>query len=267
MGDDEPYWPVDRSKDGTEGSPFAEGTAKPPRLSILHLMIVTFWTGIVFAVLKAIEQFSGDFLTSFSLLQSWGIFQGLMGGIALAGLTILIVHRRQHGPPLIHAPGHWLVLATAWQLVAYGLMLLMSLVIQSYLNWFQIVIFGVVMIGDFVVNVLAARWCRGTKMWRILFIARAVLSGAQFVSQGMMMLAFSIWNMDGTLISTFSVIAAIPQYAQLAMPVWLLTVVVLDCCKTRRDWIHWMGVALVLSSSAFMVVFYVVVMLAPQLLT
>ncbi len=229
-------------QDFTRAPPPTPERPEPPRLGILHLMVLTacvaLWMGILRALALTTE---GDVLTlgSDPYWATAGSLYGIGGGAALAGL-ILFFARRLRGFRFPVHPGEYLLLISAVSAtLQFGIITM--LVMTSFLddsselpNWFV----PILMLVAFAVNAVVFLWALvrvKIRRWRIYLLSIPVCHVAGY---GLMWMWFSIAR-PGPMADV------IQNLAPLAAGVVLLIVVMQDHFEGKRyPWSHWMGVAL-----------------------
>ena len=226
------------------GSPFAE-YYRPPRLGIIHLLAWTAATAVLLKFSMGMQMIGarGVASTSPELDIAFQAFRFLYSaahaaGIVGSGVLLLAMIRRLPGR---FQPGHWLVLietltALLW-LLSWGL----CVVLPETTGVTRGALFPWILVVDGLVAILcsggyfyAAVAFRGDKRWKICL---GVLAGVGLVGGlwyvGINVLGSPRWSFDFPL-------------GSLIVGLSLLVAVVVDLCRgPRRDWLHWLGVAIV----------------------
>lgn len=234
-----PFASTDPSGAPVEPTPSAE-QPQPPRLGILHLMVLTacvaVWMGAMRTIALAADQLTA--LGSDPFLAA-GTLNGIGGGVALSGLILLVSRRLRRIPFPVH-PGEYLLVMSAIGFIltsainAAFLLLLRTEPTSSTLWWLGM---GSV-IATFVVNAAVLIWAFvhvKTWRWRVFLLSIPV---CHVLGYGLMFTTAS-WGRPGPL---FFVIQGVTPFA---VSVVLSAVVIQDHLKGNRyPWSHWMGVAL-----------------------
>jgi len=234
------------------GSPFPE-YYRPPPLGIIHLLAWTAATAVLLRLSMAMEMIRGD-----RIPQGLAIFRQVVYFIystahaaGFVGACVLLLAKIRRLPGRLQ-PGHWLLLIAA-------LMSLLSLSIEaldilagaagfdgySVLTWYLAGL-GLVEILCAGLYLYATLKSKQGKRWRVCFASLAVVNSIQ----GLLYLGASLLDTPASL--TFS-----PFWSLIVGPVLLVTVV-LDLRRgPRRDWLHWLGVAILATGVAVSVAWWV----------
>ena len=193
-------------------------TIGPPRLA--HLLLWTFWSAAIFALIRV--RWQSDAITSPATIPA--VYGVLDGGI-LTGLCIVLWYWRSRRGYLV--PGHWVLLAKGAYVVA--------------LEALTAVLFSGIRVSDFPMWV----W------W--MFTLLPWICAACVYGFAAMRVREQHWSVCFALLS-FSVILAhillFPRAAHAVEAVGLLIMIILDSLwRIRRDWLHWLGMTLVLVTS------------------
>ena len=251
--------PADESPTPIDGSqsPFVS-FYKPPRLSIAHLLAWMAAAAVLLSIVASIDRWSdGVVLSNLSETGSGSIglaslvVELILFAAGIVGLGTIIRDRIRHilGPL---QPGHWIVLGQCTGqllglVVGLSLWLFVSstssvattgIVILAAKNFIPSLVIGVIYL-------LAARRCRNEKSWRLTFLMWAFSS--IFIS--ILALTFVLkevvnFGAGGMLVTIFAMGPAmvIPLIGAISFCI----AVIRDIQeKNRRDWIHWLGVAMV----------------------
>ncbi len=232
-------------------SPFVE-YYRPPRLGIIHLLAWMTATAIVlkidlaiFALNEAmISRLGIDLPQPSQLALVWAYavrtIYSIAQGAGLVGAAVLLrAWRRGMGGRL--QPGHWIVLIEALCLVASrGWELSLKVLIHDPWHTTPILVLVGLVAFFFIL-------CRGglylyvawrklrEKRWRRLFIVVGVLVLIEYVPYFVPVLLFRLQRFSLTVLMT------------LAFGMALAAVVTLDLrARCRRDWVHWLCVAILM---------------------
>jgi len=267
--------PADHSDDSVvpeihTGASFAPNSPQvdhyfcPPRLGISHLLI---WTAVVAVYLKlfvAVEAFHGETATQLQLPQAVSILlhmsmfvYSVTHAAAIVGVFILL-RAKIRGCPGRLQPGHWFVLAggvASLAILSSHLLLLAFMAkddsssVQSIVSWTTSV-FGVQMILQMGIYLCATWASKGSKRWQVPFalLATASLLHAFMIFGIRKLLMPLLWWIYVSL-GSFNVVDAVfvvRRVFSVAAIVILLVAVVLDLInRERRDWLHWVGIAVI----------------------
>ncbi len=245
-------------------APFApaEHYCCPPRLGISHLLI---WTAVVAVNMKLFMASGiprGDIAPqlpqALSILLHVNIFVfSATHAAAIVGIFILLRAKIRDRPARLQ-PGHWFVLAGG---VAFLVILSCSLLLsafrfvakddspfeQSIPSWFTAVsiVPTLLQIGIY----FWATWAsKGSKRWQVPFALLATASLLHIFTFGIRSLQM-LSNPSDLLPGLFFVMDAmlvVTRVVSVAAIVVLSAAVVLDLIhRERRDWLHWVGIAII----------------------
>jgi len=229
-------------QDFTRAPPPTADRPEPPRLGILHLMVLTacvaLWMGIMRGLVLAAEDDS-PVLGSIPFFATAGTLYGIGGGTALAGL-ILFIARRWRGFRFPVHPGEYLLVISAISVVLQAAVypIYLAMAHLEFLGESAMPFFVILPLATFVINAAFFVWALlGVKRrrWRIFLLSIPV---CHLVGYGLMWMWFSIARPGPQAY-------VIQSVAPLAAGVVLLIVVIQDHLEGRRyPWSHWMGIAL-----------------------
>ncbi len=238
------------------GAPISD-RPEPPRLGILHLMVLTacvaVWMGVTRIELLAAEELPAP--GSDPLLAAAVTLHGIGGGAALSGLILFVARRLRRIPFPIH-PGEYLLVMSAISVTlgsaVYPVFLLILRMATSGPTWWSMV--GV-WIVTFVVNAPVFIWTFvRVKIWRWRVFLLSIPI-CQVAGVGLMSLTSSVARPSATAF----MISSLPVAASIV----LLAVVVQDHLQGKRyPWSHWLGVALRLCLDAARIILVLWIMLA-----
>ena len=242
MHPDQPGQSPFASTDSTgAGTPLAD-RPEPPRLGILHLMVLTACVALWMGILRALALATGGDLSTLgsdSYQAMAGSLYGIGGGAGLAGL-ILFFARRLRGFRFPVHPGEYL-------LVISGISNTLWLAINPVYVWIahrgisgqpSMWVFWSVALAAFAINAAVFVWALvrvKIRRWRIFLLSIPVCHLAGY---GLMWMSVRI-------ASPGPMFYVIQNVAPLAAAVVLLIVVIQDHLEGKRyPWSHWMGIAL-----------------------
>jgi hypothetical protein len=237
------------------GSPFVE-YYRPPRLGIIHLLAWTAATAVLLKFSLAMEML-GD-TGGGSLPEGMSIFRQIVGFIystahaaGIVGAGILLLAKISRAPGRLQ-PGHWLLLVAtvAWFLFLsiQGVFVLAQsagLAGNSAFVWL-LAAFGAVEILCAALYFYAALAFRHGMRWTICFGLLTVvdaLLGLRYLCNPLLDFPWSLG---------FS-----PLWSLFVGLVLLVTVLVDLRHGPRRDWLHWLGIAIVATAVAISVAWWV----------
>lgn len=222
------------------GTPVADGP-EPPRLGILHLMVLTAcvaaWMGAMRSLVLAAE--GGTLLDSDPFLATAGTLYGIGGGAALAGLILLVARRLRRIRFPVH-PGEYLLtycaVGAVLQAAVYPIYLAMAHL--DFSSGSTMPFFVILPLATFVINVAFFIWALiGVKRrrWRVFLLSIPV---CHVVGYGLM-------GVTASLAGPGAIFYVVQNVAPLVASVVLAVVVIQDRLEGRRyPWSHWMGIAL-----------------------
>ncbi len=222
-----------------------------PRLGIIHLMAWTLGSALILALQRALDQKNGAAFANMQFAyHAVAALSAFARGAALGGLLLWVKRKLLGGAPFPVAPGHWLLLIggvlAAIEALGYGIMVTVQrwqerdfLNLNAYLTLQWIVyLMGTVLL------LLAYYFSRHTH-WRVVF---GGMAGMEFLLLGLAVVALiqvatsrfgwgGIWLFYlGRILITLNGLLAI------------VGVIGDGISRTRRDWLHWTGLATCLSS-------------------
>jgi hypothetical protein len=228
------------------GSPFAE-YYRPPHLGIIHLLAWTAATAVLLKFSMAMEMIQDT--GGSSMPPSMRVFQQIFGFIYstafAAGIvgTCIVLRAKMSRLPGRLQPGHWLLLiATVSSLLslarwAFYVLAETTGLVGSFSPSWILVLFGleeIICSGMYFGATLA---CRAAKRWKVCF---AVLAAVNFMrgvlSVGSVLLDSPSWAIS---------FSSLPLGSMIVGLVLLLAVLVDLRRGPRRDWLHWLGVAII----------------------
>ena len=240
--DTDPPQPPGQSPFGPRSS-FAEHY-RPPRLGIIHLLAWTAATAVLLKYSLAMEMIAetgGE-----SIRSSRDLFQEVSNfvssttiGAALVGACVLLLAKIRRLPGRFQ-PGHWLLLITALTTLLslsvsalYALARAADLADYSSLRWYFMA-YGLVWVIQAGMYFYAGRPSRGGRRWSICFAVLALVA-----------LVRGLWHVGNSLLDFLGSPFSFPLETLIVAPV-LLVVVLVDLRRgPRRDWLHWLGVAVI----------------------
>ena len=250
-------------------SPFAE-YYRPPRLGIIHMLAWMAATAIVLKIDLAIsvlyeagnsrlglDTSEASQLTVAWIYASWTI-NSMARGASLVGAAVLLrACYRGIGGKL--QPGHWIVLIEVLWFVAWMGRALIQGVLYNFDLWrhpiskrVDLVVFSFIVLCHVGLYLYVAWRNLREKRWRRLFIVVGVLALVQHAPYFVSLLLFRPqWFLPHllTALARGMALAAVVPHALTALAVGmaLAVVVTLDLrARCRRDWIHWLGVAILM---------------------
>ena len=213
----------------------------PPRLSILHLMLLTFCVAVALTFIRSVnrnaENLPGEIM---GIYWASAVIFSVTTGAAIGGTLVLGLHAVRIRRMPAWQPGHWLVIVT-------GVTTVLTIATQNVLEWTEdnSEVVNVARVSIALLECLAfsavaiAYW--GQQRWHAFFWGLAILNGLQTVFHAVLAFDPEPEHLPWTLNS-------ISQYGMGLLPFWLIVVCIRDrLVGSRRDWLHWLGVALVFS--------------------
>ena len=257
--------PVDESStpinDGM--SPFVS-FYQPPRLSIAHLLIWMAAAAVLMSITISIDRWTRDSAWSKLAESSEGAFSLvilIVGRILLAaglvGMVIVIRDRIRRVSGSLQ-PGHWIILASCTGRISQ---ILIQLILAPFLSIsnastgssalnmaLMATPFLAITLVVAVINLLAAKRCPAGRLWRSTFWMWSIITVLGVVMGGLVLMGIS-WSTHELGYTLFLLLAMGPVFLlSIASAVTFCIAVVRDLRnKERRDWIHWLGVAMVVS--------------------
>jgi hypothetical protein len=214
----------------------------PPRLGIIHLLAWITVAAVLFGIEKQAMSrdrgFFGAESTSF-LYHGLNFVQLTAISAAVTGMAVLLRwQRRAHPAPF--APGHWMLIWYCLSSVSNYALSMFWRIWQRSLDMYDVrsgellVEAVLVLIGAFQVIVLASAAIRykSVRGWRRIFILFAICTGLNTVA-----IFASSWSL---LFRGFAILGYVIAY-----PVFAIYSV-RDFFRVRRDWLHGLGVAVVI---------------------
>ena len=228
-------------------SPFVE-YLQPPRLGIIHLLA---WTAAMAVLMKfgqgmkmlqadAVSSLGPAYETMQSIMQS---AYAAVGAAGFVGAAILLMTKIRRTPGNFQ-PGHWILLVNAPVMLMYYLSFMLLAVwgrledrpVDFAWHLGTIALLSLLHAGGYIVAIWKARAPRRWKAYFLLLVLVLLLQSLIYLVVALtdrsILLSWG-WSMVWSAIGGIS----------------LLTVVLFDLLKrTRRDWVHWTGVAVVAAS-------------------
>ena len=244
------------------GSPFAAHYL-PPRLGIIHLLAWTAATALLVIFWMATTEMIGDdggdsIPRAIRVAQQvvWSIqLTALAAGLVGTGILLLAKIRRLRGR---FQPGHWLLLISTliWApslLVPWALFLLIGTPDSvdtpsaSSLVWISRTWNLVTTSTSFAAYFFATFVCKAGNRWRICFAVLAAFGLMQTFRYVGALFSVSLFWWTKPL-----------QYRSLIVGAVLLMAVLIDLRRgPRRDWLHWLGVAIIATGVLLSVAWWV----------
>jgi len=255
------------ASDQPGGSPFV-AFYRPARLGIIHLLAWTAVTAVLLSLTMSLRSLAGQ-PTGTRVVNSWSegfvtvywMVETIVMGAGLVGLFVL-ARDRFRGATGHLQPGHWLVLAQsapdAIRRFVYVTAMLMLLLGNTGMGSSPMM--WIARIPPFVSPLLACGFywagtvrCPAGRLWRWTLGMLAVNSGMSVC------LAASILALRGSWIRGFATIITtlgwVTGLIYLAGAFLLLVGAIRDLRRrNRRDWLHWLGVAMIASTVLFSLV-------------
>ena len=225
----------------------------PPRLGIIHLLA---WIGVSAVLLKVMAGagWFGHFPDHFSrwiriFFTTNGVIQMAKIAAGVVGISVILRARHRGIGGRLQA-GHWIVINTtvtaclslilvlAITMMEYWLKTLSS---RIYPSTYQIVLFSSMAAWQFI---LAALWvvvairAREPAYWKAVFVFLSVCS----IANGFMYFPIAFFS---SLASLFR----LPISASLTLIIIPVVVLVDSARRMKRDWIHWLGIAIIVLTS------------------
>jgi hypothetical protein len=231
-------------------SPFVD-QLRIPQFGILTLML---WTAATAALLSLNLTLAGDSIRHGPTAALWvqrvsQTIDAILLAAALVGSGVLI---RARCYTMLHRlqPGHWLVLIVSFEFVLHIAARLLYPVLQLNGIGSVPVIQGVAVVTTGLiaaVYVLAFLKLRDAKRWKILMGAKAI---AAIMTTLVLLVMLVLWLVSPSpypLATSLTWIFLFPSICSLAAFLMLPVVAGLDLFRHAvRDWLHWLGVAVVL---------------------
>lgn len=253
---------MNRSSAGADPSadapPFAPPVVylRPPRLGIIHLLAWTAATAVILKLFTAGREIAGTFdvPVAFEVLgwatetvTSTAIGAGIVGASVIAG-------GRMRGIPGRLQPGHWFVLIHTLTTLAAWLPSTAVLVHgafegranDTFASWCCATA-SIMALLRIVAYFFVARWMQDAWPWKSATRIMAAMGLAQaigmsgFISVILKLSPFALAAIWPIMVSSTLIVAAIIDFRGGA----------------RRDWVHWLGVALLVESSVYQTVWLV----------
>ncbi|MGO8690847.1 MAG: hypothetical protein ACLQLG_14590 [Thermoguttaceae bacterium] len=235
----------------------ADDHIQPPRLSILHLLLWTTVAAVLFkfnmavaaVVLRAMAGMHGKMVATSIVNRVIAPTRVIMYAAGLVGLGILIVSKIRGRRGRLQ-PGHWMLAVEASLYAGVRVpevaLLLTSMVHQGapfrfqswymYFTWIPLVAACLCRAGFYF---WASHRTTDGRRWTALFACLAVLA-----------VIVALWPAVPWVLVTGGRFGMLRLVARLPIPVnavlcsTLLVVILLDV-RVPRDWLHWLGIALV----------------------
>jgi hypothetical protein len=224
-----------------------------PPLSIAHLLVWTAGTAVILAVGRVYFTFTElpeSFRTYFNVQQ---LVYSPLAGAAVSSLILLVYRRLTSGPPFPAQPGHWLLLVHGLQTaVGWIAHLVLVTLRRSYLDMPGVLVLVAVCGVGAVASGVACWRLRDRGAWRLYLLVSALLD--LLVAGGWLFAFYAPYI--GTGYMPFA--PALQILGGLLLGLALLGLVVVELVRgVRRDWLHWVGVALSLIYPVLSLVFTV----------
>ena len=249
---DRPELPRDEDLAAEVGSPFAPSPEyfRPPRLGIIHLLA---WTGVTAVLLKflmAMEMVSprtGDLSVAWQIVGDANrVVTSALLGAGIVGVAV-IFRAKSRGEAGRLQPGHWLVLLCTLATVGSWLArAVLTITLQEsqhdpdFLPYTYLLVLGIFSMAVAIGFLLVGRSLHDARRWK---------------------LSFRIVGITAMLRSCLELIDVVTRtvFAVAGQAVWSLVVgmvlaltALLDLHRgTRRDWVHWLGIAVVVGRAFF----------------
>lgn len=223
-----------------------------PRLRIHHLMLWSLCAAPLLTVFKTYQNTQGFDSEYQTLLESFYIVQGTLGGALLAGTLVMIHAKLRKQLPLFRQPGHWFLFVHALTLVVWTIV--GSLAEQQFSNTsLNMLLYAGVYIIPAGVYLFAARSSTVLR-WRIIFAGRFLINLVHCMHFTSIALAWDTF----ALLRWYSIVELILSILILILDVWLVAAIVIDKrLGLRRDWLHWIGVVGILTQAVLNLVWRV----------
>lgn len=243
---DEPARPPPGTSPFGPRSPFAEYYL-PPRLGIIHLLAWTAATAVLLKFWMGMEMLreAGDIAArpaTEMVRQVVSVIYSMAHAAGIVGTGILLLAKVRGRTGRLQ-PGHWLLpLDTAAALLAmscWGLWVAAEAVgaVDEFSSPWFLGAYGLVGILCGGMYGWAALAAKEAKRWKALFAALALVC----LMRGLSYVA--VWVLD-----MYELLTTFPVGSLIVGPVLLLTLLVDQRRGPRRDWLHWLGVAIVASN-------------------
>ena len=243
-----------------------------PRLGIIHLMAWTLGSAMILAIQRAFNQQNLSELPWIhqAAQLTLGICNAFIYGAAVGGVFLWMSRLVRGGPKFPVAAGHWLLLIQ-------GCLALLSWACMGMLSLLQgfgelgfdsgnfrafLIIWLVQKVVPILLWIAAAVLCSGPTYWRVAL-------GVHAISDALCALLLSL-----AILSTFGsndlfdgvwAIGAV-QLLDLLPALAVLVAAVLDLAYgVRRDWLHWVGVAIIFAGGIVSILWWLVAMLMARL--
>ena len=226
----------------------------PPRLGIIHLLA---WLTVASAllgtersvqILEKAASHPDKFTAHYLVLDSIRVVALAAGVVGLAAL----VRWRSNGRALPLAPGHWILAAEGTALLATYLVQIVQRVIVaildnpndriSYLPAFGLL--ALIAAAQMFMFALAVSRCAEKGSWQVILGILAIAAAAKMTLDVILFLIFGEWLRPPFPLFEFYYPAPAVVAGLAAGPALIYTVY--DAFRFRRDWLHGLGVTLVL---------------------
>ena len=227
-------------------SPF-ELPRQPP-IGIVHILVWTACTAVLMAVYRWFN-FAGEMPGVHAIFYTvTQVPYSIIYGASLGGLILFVYRRLFGGAPFPIQPGHWLLLFAG--IICLGSMSMAAL-FKVASEWTDIIgrgntLMGVRMLVIQCTQAAFLAWTvwqfRGELYWRLHFWARLAVC----IVGAMIWLPFLAYQ---DLYGVFALTRGLDSCSIFVWGVWLVAAAVADLAKAkRRDWLHWLGVAVSLGA-------------------
>ena len=183
----------------------------------------------------------------------------------MTGAVTLIYQRVRSGPPLTGAPGHWLLLVSAFFIVTYIPLLVLLIWLDNsgsfhFLDSWSFAIYSSSVALQATGYCVATWWTRGL-VWKFLFGGLATLDFMQFVFY------MGIWLNIGNFGISATIFSSIPAVGLPVLCLGILVTSIVERVKGRkRDWLHWAGVLAYCAQSLLGVLSTLIFYLFPEVI-
>ena len=219
------------------------------KLRVIDIFLLTTTVAVVAGARVAWMDWDSFQSETHGYMRIASLFFSLMFGLALAGLALILWRRWARGQAFPEAPGHWLLLSVASLALVVGSLTVLSTIYESrwpamharFPAWHMTMIAGHLTIA--VVAVVFACLLRGSWWWKCALILPALL----WLFIGLSVLSSVLGNWRPWF-------AASRMIGQVATGACVGVLVIVACYRERgrdqqRDWLHWLGVGVVLTYS------------------